>query len=359
MLVSEFDFPLPPDRIATRPADPRDSSKMLVVDRTTGALRDCVFRDLPDFLRAGDVVVINNTRVFRARLSGHRAGHTGKIEALLTKQLEPDVWEALVHPGQKIRVGECLIFSRAEQPAVQAGEQAGEAGEPHGEAPRGDRLEAKVIARGTFGERTLRFTHSGDFFAAVEKIGHIPLPPYMHRDDDALDSATYQTVYARHNGSAAAPTAGLHFTPDTFARLRERGVEVAEITLHVGLGTFQPIRVDVVEEHRMHAETYVVSEAAAAAIASAARVVAVGTTSVRTLEHSQGHASSGECDLFIYPGYAFKVVNAMLTNFHLPQSTLLMLTCAFGGQEKVMNAYQHAVSNGYRFFSYGDCMLLL
>jgi S-adenosylmethionine:tRNA ribosyltransferase-isomerase len=333
MLVSEFDFPLPPNLIATRPAKPRDASRMLVVDRVTGDLRDCVFRELPDFLGAGDVVVINNTRVFRARLSGHRAGHTGKIEALLTKQLEAGVWLALVHPGQKIRVGERLIFS--------------------------DELEAEVIARGTFGERTLRFTHSGDFFATVEKIGHIPLPPYMHRDDDALDSEAYQTVYARHNGSAAAPTAGLHFTPDTFTRLRERGVEIAEITLHVGLGTFQPIRVDVVEEHRMHAETYVVSETSAAVIAGAKRVVAVGTTSVRTLEHSHGLASSGECDLFIYPGYKFGVVDALLTNFHLPLSTLLMLTCAFGGQERVMNAYQHAVSSGYRFFSYGDCMLLL
>jgi len=333
MLVSEFDFPLPPDRIATRPAEPRDASKMLVLDRATGTLRDCVFRDLPGFLHPGDVVVINNTRVFRARLTGKRAGHTGKIEALLTKQLDAGIWLALVHPGQKIQVGERLIFSIE--------------------------LEAEVIARGTFGERTLRFGHSGDFFAAVEKIGHVPLPPYMHRDDDALDSEAYQTVYARYNGSAAAPTAGLHFTPDTFARLRERGVEVAEITLHVGLGTFQPIRVEVVEEHRMHAEAYVVSEAAAAAIAGARRVVAVGTTSVRTLEHSQGRASSGECDLFVYPGYKFQVVDAMLTNFHLPQSTLLMLTCAFGGREKVMNAYQHAVDNGYRFFSYGDCMLLL
>jgi S-adenosylmethionine:tRNA ribosyltransferase-isomerase len=333
MLVSEFDFPLAPERVATRPAEPRDSSKLLVVDRATGALRDCVFRDLPGFLGPGDVVVINNTRVFRARLDGKRAGHTGRVEALLTKQLEPGVWLALVHPGQKIRVGQRLVFS--------------------------DELEAEVIARGTFGERTLRFSYGGDFFAAVEKIGHIPLPPYMHRDDDALDSDSYQTVYARHNGSAAAPTAGLHFTPRTFAQLRERGVEIAEITLHVGLGTFQPIRVEVVEEHRMHAEAYVVGEQAAAAIARARRVIAVGTTSVRTLEHSNGRASSGECALFIYPGYKFEVVDAMLTNFHLPQSTLLMLTCAFGGRERVMDAYQHAVNGGYRFFSYGDCMLLL
>lgn len=342
MLVSEFDFLLPPDRIATRPAEPRDSARMLVLDRQTGETRDAVFRDLPEFLRPGDLVIVNNTRVFRARLTGHRAGHTGKVEALLTKQLEPDVWLALVHPGQKIRTGTKLVFS--------------------------DELQAEVVARGTFGERTLRFSPTAHFFAAVEKIGHVPLPPYMHRQDDALDSDDYQTVYARHNGSAAAPTAGLHFTPDTFARLRDRGVETAEITLHVGLGTFQPIRATVVEEHRMHAESYTVGSDTAAAIARTrergGRVLAVGTTSVRTLEHSGGRTSSGECDLFIYPGYQhpghqFQVVDAILTNFHLPQSTLLMLVCAFGGRERVMNAYRHAVENGYRFFSYGDCMLLL
>jgi S-adenosylmethionine:tRNA ribosyltransferase-isomerase len=311
---------------------------MLVLERASGAVHDCLFRDLPQWLRSGDLLVVNSTRVFRARLTGTRAGGTGRIEALLTKRLDADTWLALVHPGKKIRVGERLRF--------------------------GTELEAEVIGRGTFGERTLRFTFSGDFFAAVERVGHVPLPPYLHRPDDASDVQTYQTVYARHDGSAAAPTAGLHFTPDTFVRLRERGVEIAEIVLHVGLGTFQPVHSEVVEEHRMHAESYQVGDAAAAAILKAReegrRIVAVGTTSVRTLEASQGCAGAGECSLFIYPGYQFQVVKAILTNFHLPKSTLLMLVCAFGGREVVLNAYRHAVESGaYRFFSYGDCMLVL
>jgi S-adenosylmethionine:tRNA ribosyltransferase-isomerase len=337
MLVSEFDYHLPAEQIAVRPSDPRDSSRMLVVERATGARHDCGFRDLPDWLRPGDLVVLNNTRVFRARLIGTRTGATGRIEALLTKRLASDTWTALVHPGRKIRLGERLVF--------------------------GDALEAEVIGRGEFGERTLRFSFSGDFFAAIERVGHIPLPPYMHRDDDSADSASYQTVYARHNGSAAAPTAGLHFTAETFARLKERGVEIAEITLHVGLGTFQPIRADVVEEHQMHSEHYEVSEATSAAITRAGdagrRIVAVGTTCVRTLEATLGRAGSGESALFIYPGFQFQRVGAILTNFHLPKSTLLMLVCAFGGRETILNAYNHAVAGGYRFFSYGDCMLLV
>jgi S-adenosylmethionine:tRNA ribosyltransferase-isomerase len=337
MLVSEFDYHLPPDRIARRPADPRDSSKMLVVERATSTFHDCTFRDLPGWLRAGDLVVLNDTRVFRARLIGGRAGGSGQIEALLTKRLSDDTWLALVHPGRKIRTGERLKF--------------------------GDELEAEVIGRGEFGERTLRFTFSGDFFAAVETIGHIPLPPYLHRPDDATDAQTYQTVYARHDGSAAAPTAGLHFTSETFTSLRQRGVEIAEITLHVGLGTFQPIHAEVVEEHRMHAESYEVGADAAKAIARAVennrRIVAVGTTCVRTLEDSLGRAGTGESSLFIYPGYQFQRVGAILTNFHLPKSTLLMLVCAFGGTDVVLNAYRHAVETGYRFFSYGDCMLVV
>ncbi len=338
MLVSDFDYHLPPGRIAARPAEPRDSSKMLVVDRTASSLHDCCFRDLPDWLRPGDLLVLNNTRVFRARLLGGRAGGSGRIEVLLTKRLSSDTWRALVHPGRKIRTGERLTF--------------------------GDELQAEVIGRGEFGERTLQFTFAGDFFLAVEKVGHVPLPPYLHRPDDPADVQTYQTVYARHNGSAAAPTAGLHFTGDTFARLRQRGVEIAEITLHVGLGTFQPIHAEVVEEHRMHAETYEVGAEAAAAIARAVegkrRIVAVGTTCVRTLEDSLGRAGSGESALFIYPGFQFQRVGALLTNFHLPKSTLLMLVCAFGGRETILNAYHHAVeSGGYRFFSYGDCMLIL
>jgi S-adenosylmethionine:tRNA ribosyltransferase-isomerase len=278
---------------------------------------------------------------------------------LLTRQLqqEPNEWECLVRPGRKIGVGEQLYF----------GEQ--------------DELQAEVIGRGSFGERRIRFDppdsrrglfpheHLGnDFFQIVEKIGHIPLPPYIARDDSSSDRERYQTVYARERGSVAAPTAGLHFTPEILARLRDRGIETAEITLHVGLGTFQPVRSERVEEHRLHSEACSISEEAADKITRAQtesrRVVAVGTTTVRTLEYSaqqnagKVRAGSGEANLFIYPGYKFQLVQGLLTNFHLPESTLLMMVCALGGKENVMRAYEHAVTQGYRFYSYGDCMFV-
>ncbi len=293
----------------------------------------------------------------------------GRIEVLLTRQLqkEPNEWECLVRPGRKIGVGEELFF----------GEQ--------------DELRAEVIGRGEFGERKIRFapalpgvarpdsrgrlsphnpepTPSDDFFALVEKIGHIPLPPYISRDDSSTDRERYQTVYARERGSVAAPTAGLHFTPEILGRMQERGIETAEVTLHVGLGTFQPVRAERVEDHQLHAETYSISTEAAEKIRRARkesrRIVAVGTTTVRTLEYAarQGagevHAAAGEANLFIYPGYKFQVVQALLTNFHLPESTLLMLVCALGGKENVMRAYEHAVRKRYRFYSYGDCMFV-
>ncbi len=311
---------------------------MLVVDRATGALHDGHFRELPDRLGPGDLLVVNNSKVIRARLLGHRRNFTGAVEALLTKRLDEKTWLALVHPGRKIRTGDWLVF------------------------PEG--VEAEVTGRGSFGERTLRFECSGDFLAALDRIGHVPLPPYMHRPDTALDGEAYQTVYAKQAGSVAAPTAGLHFTEAMFARLRERGVEIAEITLHVGLGTFQPVRAERVEDHRMHAETFEISPASAATIERARtegrRIVAVGTTSVRVLEHGELTAGAGETSLFVYPGFTFAMTGAMLTNFHLPRSTLLMLVCAFGGKEKILRAYDHAVAHGgYRFYSYGDCMLIV
>lgn len=354
MLVSEFDYHLPPERIAQEPLPERDRSKMLVVERSTGALHDGAFADLPQWLRAGDLLVVNNTRVIRARLFGRRAGvraqpvsprnpafkeHlTGQVEVLLTRQLSSDTWQALVHPGRKIGVGERLFF--------------------------GEELEAEVLARGDFGERTIRFKFSGDFLALLDRTGHVPLPPYVRRPDTALDGKAYQTVYARHAGSVAAPTAGLHFTPAVLERLRQGGVEIAEITLHVGLGTFQPVHTERVEEHRMHSERYEISAEAAAAIerarAQGRRVVAVGTTTVRVLEHAPPAAGAGETALFIYPGFSVRVVGALLTNFHLPRSTLLMLVCAFGGRDLILRAYEHAIREGnYRFYSYGDCMLLI
>lgn len=354
MLVSDFDYHLPPERIAQGPLPDRSASKMLVVERASGLLRDGAFRDLPEWLKAGDLLVLNNTRVIRARLFGRRSGERahpvsprnpsfgehlrGRIEVLLTKQLDAEVWEVLARPGRKVGVGEKLIFDEG--------------------------LEAMVIGRGEFGERTLRFRFSGDFFALLDRIGHVPLPPYMRRADTAGDGEAYQTVYAKQAGSVAAPTAGLHFTPAMLDRLRSGGVEIAEVTLHVGRGTFQPVRAERVEDHRMHAERFEISPAAAGAIERARkegrRIVAAGTTTVRVLEQGPLAPVAGETGLFIYPGFRFAVVGALLTNFHLPRSTLLMLVSAFGGRELILKAYDHAVrEGGYRFYSYGDCMLVV
>jgi S-adenosylmethionine:tRNA ribosyltransferase-isomerase len=330
--------------------------------RQNGDFQDRAFRDLPAMLRQDDVLVVNNSRVFPARLFGRRSGlHAqplssrnpaskdflqGKVEVLLTRQLGPREWQALVRPGRKIGIGEKITFGENTE------------------------LEAEIIDRGDFGERTLRFGAVPDFFALVEKLGHVPLPPYIVREDRREDRERYQTVYARPEalGSVAAPTAGLHFTPGILAQIRTRGVDVAEITLHVGLGTFQPVHAERVEDHRMHRESFSISEDAAAMINRAfdehRRVVVVGTTTVRTLEYAvrQGegriHAGCGEADIFIYPGFEFRAVGALLTNFHLPQSTLLMLVSAFAGRENVLRAYEHAVKEGYRFFSYGDCMFI-
>jgi S-adenosylmethionine:tRNA ribosyltransferase-isomerase len=267
------------------------------------------------------------------------------VEVLLTRQIsvEPNDWECLVRPGRKIGVGERLFFGE------------------------GDELQAVVLARGDFGERHIRFDPIADFSATLERVGHVPLPPYIDRKDSSSDRERYQTVYARERGSVAAPTAGLHFTSEILSRLRQRGIETAEITLHVGLGTFQPIHVEQVEEHKLHRESYEIStkvaESVNRALSEKRRIVAVGTTTIRALEHSaqsSGNIQPGrsEADIFIYPGYQFRIAGALLTNFHLPQSTLLMLVCAFGGQQKILQAYRHAVEQKYRFYSYGDCMLV-
>jgi len=362
VLVSDFHYELPADRIAQEPLADRAAARMLHLNREAKSWQDREFREFPDLLRPSDLLVVNNTRVFPARLYGHRSGQRaqpvsphnpaardflrGRVEVLLTRQVleDPNEWECLVRPGRKIGVGEKLHF-----------------GDPE--------LEAVVIGRGSFGERRIRFAPTEDFFARVERVGHVPLPPYIAREDRAADRDRYQTVYARPRGSVAAPTAGLHFTPEILERIRARGIQIVEITLHVGLGTFQPVRVKTVEDHKLHREWYEIPAEAARAINLARterrRVVAVGTTTVRTLEYAAGQAGGdrveegqGEADLFIYPGYQFRMVDALLTNFHLPQSTLLMLVCAFGGKELVLNAYRHAVKSGYRFYSYGDCMLV-
>lgn len=359
MLVSDFDFHLPPELIAQQPLTDRAASRMLHVRRESGEIRDRMFREFPELLREGDLVVFNNTKVFPARLFGHRSGShaqpvslrnpaakeflKGKCEALLVKQVGEWDWEALVRPGRKVGIGERLTFGSDS-----------------------DALHAEVIARGEFGERTLRLDPVPDFFAAIERIGHVPLPPYIDRDDLASDRERYQTVYARERGSAAAPTAGLHFTPEILDRLRARNIQTAEVTLHVGLGTFQPVHEEVVEQHQLHREWYRVSPEAAETINRALqnkqRIVAIGTTAVRTLEYAgrsgEIEPGTGETSLFIYPGYQFHVVSAMLTNFHLPKSTLLMLVSALGGRELILHAYAHAVEERYRFYSYGDCMFI-
>ena len=358
MLISEFDFDLPEELIAQEPLSNRSASRMLHLDRRTGEFQDRRFAEFPSLLRPDDLLVLNNSRVFPARLLGRRAGLRSQrlsarnpasreflkaeVEVLLTRQVSDWEWQALVRPGRKLAVGERVYFGEQNRAA----------------------LEAEIIGRGEYGERTLRFQPVADFFALVDRFGHVPLPPYIARDDRPEDRERYQTVYARQRGSIAAPTAGLHFTPEILAQIRQKGIEIAEITLHVGLGTFQPVHADRVEDHKMHREAFTIPGEAADQINRALdenrRVVAVGTTTVRTLEYAalQGRiaAGSGEADIFIYPGFQFRLIGALLTNFHLPKSTLLMLVSAFAGRGNILRAYEHAVRERYRFFSYGDCM---
>lgn len=379
MLVSDFDFDLPEELIAQEPLADRAASRMLTLNRATGAFADRLFRDLPALLQPGDLLVFNNSRVIPARLYGQRTGlhtqpghhATGRVQVMLTEQLSQWEWLALVRPGRKVLTGEVIRF--------------GDSG-----------LQAEVIAHGEHGERTIRFQPIPDFYAALDRTGHIPLPPYIHREDRPEDRERYQTVYSQQPGSVAAPTAGLHFTPQILQAIADRGVHTAYVTLHVGLGTFAPVRVDRVEDIHLHRERYTLPPETATAINAALRenrrVIAVGTTTVRTLEHCARLASSpgnpqqksdchperslarslrqteskdlqltphsGETHIFISPGYKFRVIQGLLTNFHLPQSTLLMLVSAFAGREPTLAAYRHAVRSRYRFFSYGDCMFL-
>lgn len=316
---------------------------MLAMSRQGGSLRDLWFSDLPELLREGDVLVLNDSRVIPARLFGTCPGKNGdhRVEVLLTEQLSEWEWRALTRPARRMDVGQRVTFGDA-------------------------LLEATVTSRGEFGERQLHFTAVDDFFNRLDALGHVPLPPYIRRQDQALDRERYQTVFARQPGSVAAPTAGLHFTPEVLERTRARGVIVCHLTLHVGLGTFQPVRVAELSEIRLHEERYSLPEETALevnrALSEGRRVIAAGTTTVRVLEHCASirrlEAHSGSTSVFLSPGSQFAVVSALLTNFHLPQSTLLMLVCAFAGRDNTLAAYRHAVSAGYRFFSYGDCMFI-
>ena len=340
MKTTDFFYDLPEDRIAQHPAEPRDSSRLLVIDRETGVWEDRIFRDVIEYLRAGDVLVVNNTKVIPARLIGHRKGFTGEVEFLLLKRIDYTHWRAIVRPGKKLNVGAEVVFS--------------------------DELSARVTERGEEGERVVEFLFDGVFEDILAKVGAMPLPPYIK--EKLTDNSKYQTVYSKIDGSAAAPTAGLHFTPELLDKIRAKGVIVVEILLHVGLSTFRPVKAENVEDHKMHDEYYEISDEAAAQInaakAEGRRMICVGTTSVRTLESAAdraGHvvAGSGNTDIFIYPPYSFKIVDGLITNFHLPESTLLMLVSAFMGREKILAAYKHAVESKYRFFSFGDACFIV
>jgi S-adenosylmethionine:tRNA ribosyltransferase-isomerase len=362
MELSDFDFELPPELIAQHPLEERDASRMLVMERKSAALHDRHFRDLPELLRGDELIVLNNTRVLPARLFGHREGLRAQkpgensptrdqhlkssIEVLLVRQIEPDLWETLVRPGRKIPVGERIVFGE-------------------------DELEARVEGRGGYGLRLLRFLSPDDFAASIARLGHIPLPPYIKRADEPGDRERYQTVYAKQGSAVAAPTAGLHFTAEILELLRTRGIEIAEITLDVGLGTFEPVRTERLEDHKIHAESYNIPDGAAQAIVDAKKegrpILAVGTTVVRALEDAAEKSAGGkkllttgsaEAEIFIYPGKPIRIVDQMLTNFHLPRSSLLALVAAFAGRGEILRAYGHAVEQGYRFYSYGDCMLI-
>jgi len=378
MQLADFDYELPAGRIAHHPLAERDASRLLLVDRGARTWADRTFRELPELLRGDELLVVNDARVLPARLYGHRRGVraqppprrrrgylSSEIEVLLTRQIEPGLWDALVRPGRKIRIGEHIVFEPPPAPDTSAKLRRSVA-EPV--------LEAEVVSRGTYGARRLRFVHAEGLESALDRVGHMPLPPYIARADEPEDRSRYQTIFARHTGAVAAPTAGLHFTERVLERLRARGVEVCALTLYVGPGTFQPVRTEEVERHTMQPEAYEIPASTAEAVNRARTagrpVLAVGTTVVRALESAARAGvpdaagrprlspGSGEARVYLYPGAEFRVVDQLLTNFHLPKSSLLVLVSAFAGRELILDAYRHAVEAGYRFYSYGDCMLI-
>ncbi len=341
MKTSDFYYDLPEELIAQDPLEDRSGSRLLVLDRQTGKREHKIFRDVIDYLNPGDCLVVNNTKVIPARLIGSKVGTDAKIEVLLLKRKEDNIWETLVKPGKKCKVGTKISFGEG-------------------------LLTGEVVDIVEEGNRLVKFSYEGIFEEILDQLGQMPLPPYIHHQ--LQDKNRYQTVYAKHDGSAAAPTAGLHFTPELLEKIREKGVKIAHVTLHVGLGTFRPVKVEDVTEHHMHSEFYIVEEDQAKLInetkQAGGKIVAVGTTSCRTLESATGEdgilkAGSGWTDIFIYPGYQFKLIDRLITNFHLPESTLVMLVSALAGKENIMAAYKEAVKMRYRFFSFGDAMLIL
>ena len=345
MHLSEFDYQLPDELIAQEPLERRDASRMLLIERDSKSWTEYSFSSFPEFIRPGDVVVINNTRVFPARLLGQRDPSGGRVEVLLLRETEPSIWEALVRPAQRLNEGAQMRFGNSS-------------------------LRAEVVACSTGGVRTLKFIGEKPVDALIDEVGQTPLPPYIKRSGGTSqsDKDRYQTMFARERGAIAAPTAGLHFTPEITNAVRDRGARIAEITLHVGYGTFEPVRVDEIESHKVGAEFFSISDADAAMInearAAGGRVVAIGTTTTRALESAAGvdgiiKAGNGPTELTIKPGYKFRAVDALLTNFHLPRSSLLILVSAFAGRELVLNAYHDAVKARFRFYSYGDCMFVI
>lgn len=346
MKLEEFDYDLPKELIAQTPSEKRDACRLMVLDRKTGTIEHRIFRDVLEYLDPGDCLVMNDSRVIPARIFGEKQGTGAKIEFLLSKRIEGDTWETLVRPGRRLRPGDRVVFG-------------------------GGRLAADVTGYGKDGTRIVKFLYDGIFMERLEELGKMPLPPYIEREADAKDRDRYQTVYAHYDGSVAAPTAGLHFTKELLAAAQEKGVRLAYLTLHVGIGTFRPVKVENVEEHQMHFEEYSVSPEAAAAVNETIRrggkIVSVGTTSTRTMESAAVRADdgtwelaagSGRTGIFIYPGYEWKIVDELITNFHLPKSTLIMLVSALYDREKILEAYRTAVQEKYRFFSYGDAMMI-
>jgi S-adenosylmethionine:tRNA ribosyltransferase-isomerase len=345
MLISDFDYELPEELIAQHPLERRDASRMLVLERATQQWHDSRFTELPSYLREGDTVVVNNTRVFPARLRGEREGTRGRVELFLIREREPQIWEALARPARRLQKGARVSFGQG-------------------------RLRAEIVEALDEGRRLVRFEADAPLLELVEEVGETPLPPYIKRDAEHLpreDRERYQTVYAQTRGAIAAPTAGLHFTPQVMEKLRARGVRITEITLHVGYGTFEPVRVEDLSEHKVAAEQFEITKEAAQSLnetrARGGRIVAVGTTTTRALEASadeDGHIAPRKAyaELTITPGYRFRAVDALVTNFHLPRSSLLVLVSTFAGRDVVLAAYHHAVDARYRFYSYGDCMLI-
>jgi S-adenosylmethionine:tRNA ribosyltransferase-isomerase len=349
MHIDQFDYQLPPELIAQHPLERRDASKLMVLNRQEQTIQHGHFSDVLQFLKPTDCLVINSSKVIPARIFGQKKGTGTPVEILLTKRIQGDLWETMVRPGKKLRPGDWIEFSN--KPL----------------------LEGEIMGIGLDGTRLVRFLYDGIFSEILAEIGNMPLPPYIHRPSTKEDEIRYQTVYCQEEGSVAAPTAGLHFTPELLDKLKEKGVSIVSITLHVGIGTFRPVKCEIIEEHKMHFEEYTISESAAnrinETIRNGGRVVAVGTTATRTLESAAifredlgkhqvipGTSSTG---IFIYPGYCYKIVDSLITNFHLPKSTLLMLVSAFYEREQILKAYQEAIDHGYRFFSYGDAMMIL